>query len=480
MINFFIKTYGCQANVADSQAISNFLTNLGCKKVEIEQQADLILINTCAIRAKAEQRFFSYLGVLAIIKKDKKHLKVGIIGCVASYRQKEIRRRFDHVNFVFGAKENLFELQTLLSDFVLKIQMLKQFVSDQIQNSLVSFDKRPPSLKLLRTRRTSGEKLPNAVRGEPVEPYEQSKSLLLGGFKNNKKEFKQSYVNIMTGCNNYCSYCIVPFTRGREKSYLLNLILERVKRDVQNGAKEVVLLGQNVNSYKDPQTGANFATLLKKVAQVDGEFWVRFVSPHPKDMTKDVLYVMSENKEKLCGFIHHPLQSGSNKILQAMNRTYTVEQYLEQIDWIREILPDATISTDIIVGFPGETEKDYFETRKVMEKVKFDNIFSFIYSPRKYTKAATFKDDCSAKIKSERLEALQSRQVEICYDLNNCHVDKILKSLVEKRLANGKLLARTAGNHRVLFDSDEEKNGNFVNLKIEKSGAVNIFGYLIE
>ncbi len=443
MINFFIKTYGCQANVADSQAVSNFLTDFGCKEVNLAKDADLILINTCAIRAKAEQKFFSYLGALADIKKEKKYLKVGIIGCVASYRQKEIRHRFDHVSFVFGAKENLLELKQILSDAILKIEGSRFFHSS---------DDRKVSLTI------------------------NKKDLLLGGFKDKSKELKQSYINIMTGCNNYCSYCIVPFTRGREKSYSLKSVVDRVKRDVQAGAKEIILLGQNVNSYKDPDTNKTFADLLKEVANVEGEFWVRFVSPHPKDMTKDVLYVIAENKDKLCAFIHFPLQSGSNKILDAMVRTYTVEKYLEQIGWIREILPSATISTDIIVGFPGETEDDYMQTRNVMEVVKFDNIFSFIYSPRKYTKAALLKDDCSKDLKLKRLNALQKRNVEICFERNNKHVNKILKSLVEKRLANGKLLARTQGNHRVLFDGDEKLIGSFVSLKIEKAGAVNLVG----
>jgi len=456
MINFFIKTYGCQANVADSQAISNYLVDLGCKKVESGKDADLILVNTCAIRAKSEQKVFSYLGELAEFKKDKKHLQVGVIGCIASYRAKEIRSRFDHVRFVFGAKQDLVELRDLLNDAILKIQRAKPFESAHpecfsLQN--VSKEGRTDSKGL---------------------------SIFLGGFKNEQKEAKQSFINIMTGCNNYCSYCIVPFTRGREKSYAFNDILDRVKKDVYAGTKEVILLGQNVNSYKDPQTGFGFEKLLENVAQVPGEFWIKFVSAHPKDMTKNVLHVMAKYPEKLCAFIHHPLQSGSNKILQAMNRTYTIEQYLEQIDWVRKILPNATISTDIIVGFPGEDEQDYLDTRDVLEKIKFDNVFSFVYSPRKYTKAAMLKDDCLLKVKYDRLKALQKRQVDVCREQNSRNVGKVLKCLVEKRLANGKLLGRSAGNLRVLFCGDDSLIGQFVNLKITGAGAVNIVGSLIK
>jgi tRNA-2-methylthio-N6-dimethylallyladenosine synthase len=448
MVKFFIKTYGCQANVADSQALSNYLEGLGCEKVEVEALADLILVNTCAIREKAEQKVFSYLGEVGKIKmRINCHLKVGVVGCIASYRKKEFFHRFDHVNFVFGAKEDPKDLQTLLADLVVKIETEKQFG-------------------------IGVNKLQRAV----VDPEQ---GLALGGFKDTPKELKQSFVNIMTGCNNYCSYCIVPFTRGREKSYLMSDILARVEQDVQNGAKEVFLLGQNVNSYKDQNSGAGFAQLLEQVANVPGEFWVRFVSPHPKDMTKDVLHVMADHSDKLCHFVHYPVQSGSNRILQAMNRTYTVEQYLEQIGWVREILPEATINTDIIVGFPGETEQDYLDTRKVMEEVKFENIFSFIYSQRKYTKAALLPDDCSKEVKAARLDALQERQGNISRERNRAYVGKNLKCLVEKRLANGKLLARTNGNIRVLLDGGDENIGQFVNIKIEDAGAVNMVGSLI-
>jgi tRNA-2-methylthio-N6-dimethylallyladenosine synthase len=197
-------------------------------------------------------------------------------------------------------------------------------------------------------------------------------------------------------------------------------------------------------------------------------------------MTKDVLYVMSKYKDKLCSYVHHPLQSGSNKILHLMNRTYTVEQYLEQIDWIRKILPDATISTDIIVGFPGETQEDYEQTVNIIEKVRFDNVYSFIYSPRKYTKAAQLPDNCTKEEKTERLNALQERQIEIGRENNCANIGTSLKCLVEKRLANGKLLARTSGNMRVLFDGPDDIIGNFVILEIKEAGAVNMVGSLID
>ncbi|MCK4651154.1 tRNA (N6-isopentenyl adenosine(37)-C2)-methylthiotransferase MiaB [Candidatus Babeliales bacterium] len=454
MINFFIKTYGCQANVADSQALSNYLMQLGAKQVSNEKDADLIFINTCAIRERAEEKFFSYLGSFVKFKNLKPYLKIGVIGCVASYRKKEIFSRFGLVDFVFGVKEDSSLLKNYIIDLVLKLNVEKKIyykISDEFfeQNEDLILSKQNFS------------------------------NLYMGGFKNSNNELKKSFINIMTGCNNYCSYCIVPFTRGREKSYPANEILKRVEQDVASGAKEIMLLGQNVNSYKDPQSGKGFAKLLNDVAKIDGDFWVRFVSSHPKDMTKDVLHVMADNKDKLCGFVHYPIQSGSNKILRVMNRIYTVEQYLEQIGWIKDILSEATISTDVIVGFPGETEQDYLQTCKVLKEVKFYNVFSFIYSPRKYTRAALLKDDCPKKVKLKRLEALQEMQRQISKDLNFLNVGKTLKCLVEKRLANDKLLARTQGNIRVLFEGGDDIIGTFVYLKIKNVGVANMLGSLI-
>ncbi|MCK4517364.1 MiaB/RimO family radical SAM methylthiotransferase, partial [Candidatus Babeliales bacterium] len=298
------------------------------------------------------------------------------------------------------------------------------------------------------------------------------------------------FVGVMRGCNNYCSYCIVPFTTGRERSFVMSKILERIKHDVEAGAKEVTLLGQNVDSYKCPETGVRFSTLLEKVGQIDGEFWVRFVSPHPKDMTMDVLDVMAANKEKLCSYIHLPLQSGSNKILDLMCRTYTIEKYLEQVAAIRERLPYAAISTDFIVGFPGETEEDYLATRRVMEEVRFNMIYSFIYSPRKYTKAAQMIDSCSHEIKQRRLAELQARHREIGTERNREFIGKTVRVLIEERVSREGLLAtrsfsegwlgRTAGNIRVRVSGDNLDVNKFVNVLIEKAGISQIEGSVLQ
>ncbi len=443
MIKFFLKTYGCQANEADSAAISIYLTGLNCKEVYSETEADLIIVNTCAIREKAEEKFFSYLGMLnKKIKVNKPYLKTIVIGCIATYKKDEIYKRFDNVNFVFGAKEDLNNLKVVLSDFIVELESIKNIYHSE------------------NSKRDTG-------------------FLNLGGFKTAPKELKRSLINIMTGCNNYCSYCIVPFTKGREKSFSAFQILQKIEQDIKAGAKEVTLLGQNVNSYKDPESGTGFFELLESVAKIEGEFWVRFLSPHPKDMTKEVLQVMARYPEKLCAYVHHPLQSGSNKILQAMNRTYTVEQFLEQIDWMKTILPEITITTDIIVAFPGETNQNFEQTMRVIEAVRFDGIFPFIYSARKYTKALSLKDNCSKDEKIKRINELIKKQQDITFEQNSLKMGKVLRVLVEKRMANGRLLARTQGNIRVFLDGDDSLIGSFVHVKVEKTRRSDLLGVLV-
>ena len=494
MVNYFIRTYGCQANVADSESISKYLTEVGCAAVEEEKDADVIIVNTCAVREKAEHKLFSYLGELGELKETKPYIKLGVIGCVASYRKNEFYKRFKQVNFVYGAREEIPALLAYLSDLIVDLETKRQLY----ENNPQTFQERSREKgyeqdrdiksivqrkNLLTTRLVSGlsfKKRLQDISGEQEKVAQENKEKSSQKSPDKKLlELKRSFINIMTGCNKYCTYCIVPFTRGREVSYSMPEILERIAHDVSNGAKEVNLVGQNVNSYKDPESGAQFPELLRRVAQIDGEFWVRYISPHPQDMTKELFEVMAEYRPKLTGYVHFPLQSGSDKILDLMNRNYTASEYLAKIAWVKELLPDATLSTDIIVGFPGETEEDYQATRNVMEQVKFDIIYSFIYSPRQYTKAFKMEETCSAEEKSIRLEALQKRQIEICLEQNSRNIGKTLQALVEKRLTNDKLLARTEGNVRVLFAGSDDLIGTFVKLNITKAGPVNLEATLI-
>ena len=458
MISVFFKTYGCLANTADSENLANFLRGLGCEIVTTESDADLILINSCAIREKAEHKLFSYIGRLLPYVKRKPHLKIGVIGCVASYRKRDFFELASYISFVFGAKDDIKVFRAYLVDVITNLETEKQF--------------------LLCPKATKDRFcVPKRLRDKDVQKIVDRKKLQVPRSVSDKvlhsdDRVKRAVVNIMTGCNNYCSYCIVPFVRGRERSFPMPEILDRIKKEIAAGVTEINLLGQNVNSYKDQETGAGFAKLLEQVAHLDGEFWIRFVSAHPKDMSIDVLDVMAAHPKKICPWVHLPLQAGSNKILKLMNRTYTVEQFIEQVGWIRERMPHATISTDIIVGFPGETEEDYQETRKVMEDVKFDFVFSFIFSPRKYTKAADMKDDCSPADKLERLEALQKRQKEISKEQNKKLIGKNFRVLIENPLRRGKgiLFGKTASNIRVSVKSDDVSLVNkFIDVIVESA-----------
>lgn len=475
IIKFFNKVYGCQANVADSEGLAKFLFELGCQQTKTESEADLIIINTCAIRDKAEQKLFSYIGKLADLKKARPLLKIGIIGCVASYKKQEIYTNFDHINFVHGAREEIGTLQKYLKELILQLQKTKS-----------SLLKNPESkINPIKQVRNIREFLTKIKAEAEIENKESISNLNLKihacgtQHPTDPESQLRSYINIMTGCNKYCAYCIVPFTRGRETSYPMSEIIQAVKKDLNFGIKEINLLGQNVNSYIDPETGARFPELLKQVAELNGDFWVRFVSAHPQDMTKDLFHVMAEYRNKLTGFLHFPLQSGSDSILKAMNRNYTSEEFIQKINWARELLPDLTLTTDIIVGFPGETEQDYSETRKIIDLIKFDQAYSFVYSRRKYTKAFNMPDSCTDEEKLKRLMDLQARQREISLEKNNTWIGKSLKILVEKQLENGKLLARMEGNTRVLVDSQTNLTGKFAKAYIQDTSVVNLFGKLV-
>lgn len=470
MINYFFRTYGCQANVADSEGLAQYLDAMGCVQASAEESADLVIVNTCAVREKAEQKLWSYLGELKDIKKAKPYLKVGVIGCVASYKKQEIYKRFDHVGFVYGAREEMPALQAYLTDLIVNLETTKQLFSDNPDASIVGWQDRDVK------KVVAEKKLSPLSRFNRLAQVQKA----LEGLTDQPKVAAKSFINIMTGCNKYCAYCIVPFTRGREVSYPMNELVDRVRHDVANGSKEVTLVGQNVNSYVDPETGMQFPELLRRVAAIEGDFWVRYVSPHPQDMTVELFDVMAAHRPKITAYVHFPLQSGSNSILKKMNRNYTIEEYLDKVAWVRERMPDATISTDLIVGFPGETEEDYQATLHALEKVRYDLIYSFIYSPRKYTKAWPMQDDCPAAVKSARLELLQKRQIDIAAEQNARNIGKTLTCLVEKRLENGKLLARTEGNVRVMFDGSDDLIGQFIALLIESTGPANMSARRVE
>jgi len=276
MINFFFKTYGCQANVADSEGLATALKSMDCVEVQDENVADIIIVNTCAVREKAEQKLFSYIGQLSEIKKTKPHLKIGIIGCVASYKKDEIYKRFDQVSFVYGAREDYKTLEAYLADLVVKLETTKQLYGDAIPKVEAATGQDRDIKKIVQTRGLfTAPKLSSVF---VKKQQKQSVTQLVEAVP----QLHKSFVNIMTGCNKYCAYCIVPFTRGREVSYGMQEIIDRVAHDIACGSKEITLIGQNVNSYKDPVTGANFSELLRQVVKIEGDFWIRWVSPHPR------------------------------------------------------------------------------------------------------------------------------------------------------------------------------------------------------
>jgi len=490
MITVFMKTYGCQANVADSSHISKYMEGIGFSVMHSEgsdvtpAQVDLVIVNSCAIREKAEQKMFSYLGSLAKLKKEKPYLVVGVIGCVASYRKQEIMNRVPHANFVFSARDDIEDFKAYITDVVESTETAKRlYYTGSADMEGDAFKKEFKKGGLFKRRDKDVLAVVEKKKLKPV-PFALLKTEFRGITPHGDTTprggttFERSMINIMRVCNNYCSYCIVPFTTGRERSFSLEQILENVKRDVAAGAKEVTLLGQNVNSYKDPQTGARFETLLERVAQLDGDFWVRFVSAHPKDMTTDVIDVIAENK-KLCSYVHLPLQSGSNRILDAMNRTYSAEKYLDQIAYIKKRLPGALLTTDIIVGFPGEEESDYRATMDLVEQVRYNMIFSFIYSPRKYTQAAELEDLCPQNVKLERLQKLQARQREIGTGVNKELVGRQVLVLMEGVLSDGRSWGRTEGNMKVFLAQGTPAIGQFVDVIITQARLSDLQGELV-
>ena len=387
-----VHSFGCQQNVSDGEKILGVLESMGYKATDNENDAELIIFNTCAVRENAEQRIYGLLGELKKLKEDKPQLIIGVCGCMAQEEKnvEKIKRTYRQVDLVFGTHA-IGELPRLLYEVMTE----RKFSADISQ-----YD----------------------VSCSELEPVRNST------FKAN--------VPIMYGCDNFCSYCIVPYVRGRERSRRSEDILEEIKALADKGYKEIMLLGQNVNSYgKGLYEKIDFAELLRKIDDIDGDFKVRFMSPHPKDVTRELLDTIVHSR-KICRHLHLPLQSGSNAVLERMNRRYTVEKYLETVDYARSLIPDFSITTDIIVGFPNETDEDFQATLDVVKKVEFDNIFSFIYSKRTGTKAAEMEDFVSDVQKSKRMTELLHVQREISTHHYRRFLGKTLDVLFDGRHKN--------------------------------------------
>lgn len=434
-----IDTFGCQQNENDSERIMGMLLQMGFESCSEREDADLLFINTCAVREHAEDRVYGNLGILKKIKEKAPHVIIGMCGCMAQqpHVSEIIQQKYRHVNLLFGPHA-IYRLPELMY------------------------------------RHLSGEKNVVDTQDEPGRIAE--------GLPQARTQSFSAYVTIMSGCNNFCSYCIVPYVRGRERSREPQPILDEIKELVDSGCREIILLGQNVNSYgKDNQNGMDFASLLAAVNQIEGDFRIKFMTSHPKDITHRLLDVMA-NCEKVCKHLHLPVQSGSNSILDAMNRKYTREQYLETIAYAKQVMPDITFTSDIIVGFPGETDEDFEQTLSLIREVQYEMLFSFIFSPRKGTPAYSMPNQIPYSEKLEHFNRLLQVQEEISAQRNKQWEGTVCRVLCTGRDDKNKALlaGRTDSNKLVFFPGNDDRIGTFCNIKINQAKTWFLFGEEME
>ncbi|MBQ7364882.1 MAG: tRNA (N6-isopentenyl adenosine(37)-C2)-methylthiotransferase MiaB [Clostridia bacterium] len=434
-----ILTFGCQQNEADSERIAGMAVKMGYTLTDTVEEADLIVINTCAVREHAELKALSITGNFKHLKKTKKSLVIAMCGCMVSqeHRKDRIKSSYPYVDFVFGTTR-LYTFPEILFDCLISRQ--RKFYLDAGDEG-------------------------NIPEGLPV--------VRMSRFK--------AWVSIMYGCNNFCTYCVVPYVRGRERSRHREEILKEIEALAKEGYREITLLGQNVNSYgKDLYEAYDFADLLSDICRIEGNYQLRFMTSHPKDASYKLIDVMAR-EEKIAKFFHLPLQSGSNRILKEMNRHYTREHYLELVRYMREKMPDISISTDIIVGFPGETEEDFADTLSLLREVQYDNIYSFLYSKRVGTKAAVMDCQIPDDVKGERFERLLQLQNEVNLSKNRAFVGKTMEILVEgqSKTDKNRLTGRSESNRLVHFEGDSTLIGKRVTVRITEGDLHALFGELI-
>lgn len=428
----YIETYGCQMNLADTEIVLGILQNKGYEIAEDADKADVVLLNTCSIRDNAEQRIYGRLGNFKNLKDKNPGLVVGILGCMAERLRKDLIEKKSVVDVVVGPDEY----------------------------------RRLPEL------------IDVAYNGDKGIGVKLSKTETYDDIIPHREDGLQAWISVMRGCDKFCTFCVVPFTRGRERSRSLNSIVDEVGQLSARGFKEVTLLGQNVNSYLDGEN--DFADLLAACAEVDRTIRIRFTTSHPQDLSDKLLYTIAENSN-ICNYIHLPVQSGSNRILELMNRTYTIENYLNLIERARKIIPGVSFSTDIIAGFPTETYEDHVMTLDVMRRVKYDGAYMFKYSPREGTKAFRMQDDVSEEQKSKRLQEIIDLQQQISYEINQKLIGTEEIVLVEgkSRKSDQFLAGRTDTNKVVIFPLAENVNeGDYVKVVISKATQATLFGNL--
>lgn len=412
---YCVVTYGCQMNLHESEKISGILSGMGMSAVNEPENADVVVFNTCCIRDTAERRALGNIGKMKELKKKNKNLLIVVTGCMTQQNgfAEYMKERYQYVDVILGT-HNISDLENQIR---IRLEKKKRVAAVLDTDGYIDDETTPVT-------RTS---------------------------------FPNAWVNINYGCNNFCTYCIVPYVRGRERSRDMKSIISECEKLINDGYKEMTLLGQNVNSYGNdvPDENVNFANLLREVAKIDGKFRIRFMTSHPKDLTEDVVKAIRDN-DKICNNIHLPIQAGSNSVLKNMNRRYTREHYLGLIDMIRRYLPDCGITTDIMVGFPYETEEDFLDTMDIVEKVRFSTAFTFIYSLRKGTKAAEMPQ-IPYEIKQNRIKRLIARQNEITEEISKDYVGNVYEILVEgmQEKKNGYVVGRTESGRLVSAKGDE-------------------------
>ena len=437
--HFYIETWGCQMNEEDSEKLSGMLKRVGYTKTENKEEAGIILFNTCCVRENAENKVFGNLGSLKHLKKENPDLIIGICGCMMQQEgmADKILKKFPYVNIVFGT-HNAYKFPEYLNRVKTEGVQIKEIFNKET----------------------------DIVEGLPID----------------RESNVKAFVTIMYGCNNFCTYCIVPYVRGRERSRKPEDILNEVRELVAQGYKEITLLGQNVNSYgKGLEEEVDFAKLLRMIDEIEGLERVRFMTSHPKDLTHDVIMAIKEC-DKLCEQIHLPVQSGSNSILKKMNRHYTKEYYLDLIKKIKEEIPGVTLTTDIIVGFPGETEEDFQETLELVKKVGYSSAFTFIYSRRNNTPADMMLNQVSEEDKHHRFNRLIAAVNERVIAQNKAEEGNILEVLVEGNSKNDaeKLTGRTRTGRLVNFTGENVNVGELVNVKITRAQNFSLIGEVIK
>ncbi len=430
----YIATFGCQQNEADSEKLRGLAHAMGYTDAATPADADLILINTCAIREHAEQKVLSYLGTLKAYRAERPTLLIGVAGCMTAqgHRVDLLRERYPYVSFTLDPAS---------------LHSLPAVVATALAGG--------------KRRFLMSEETPEIVEGVPTT----------------RTVRHRAWVSVMYGCNNFCSYCIVPYVRGRERSRASAEIIAEVEALVADGCREITLLGQNVNSYR---SDIDFATLLDTLAAMEGDFILRFMTSHPKDVPDALIDVMARHPEKIAPHFHLPLQSGSDDVLRRMNRRYTRASYLTTVEKLRTRVPGIALSTDIIVGFPGETEDDFAATMDIIRSVRYDMIYSFLYSPRRGTPAATMPDRVDEEARARRMAELLEVQKEIAEEVNASYVGRTIRVLADAvGKTEGTLAGRTPSGHIVYFGAPQSLIGTFVRVRIDRAEPFALRGTLI-